>query len=150
MALSGADIKRIRDIFAEMVLPSPDVEIRLRAVENTTDKLSNILCGNGEKGMDETVRDIEGRLDRLEHKMGVIDSNLTEVKKSVDKLSGYQGVMYDEKTHPGRRAGDEGAEKPAWFEKWEKIGWGIVEKAVTAAITVIILLAVSHWTELFP
>ena len=143
MALSGADIKKIRDIFAEMVLPSPDVELRMKAVERTADKLSNILCGNGEKGMDESVREIE-------HRIGVVESDMKEIKVMVQKMSGYQGVTYDTKTHPGRRAGDEGAEKPAWFEKWEKIGWGIVEKAVTAAITVVILLAVSHWTELFP
>jgi len=143
MALTKTDFQRIKDMFLELNQPAPDVELRLKAVERSTDKLSSILCGNGEKGMDESVREIEKRI-------GVVESDMKEIKVMVKKMSGYQGVTYDTKNHPGRRAGDEGAEKPAWFEKWEKIGWGIVEKAVTAAITVVILLAVSHWTELFP
>ena len=143
MALSGADIKRIRDIFTELQLPAPDVELRLHRVEDTTEKLSAILCGNGEKGMDETVREIEKRV-------GVVESDVKEVKQMLQQIVGYKGVRYDEGNHPGRRASDEGAKEPAWFEKWEKIGWGLVEKAVTMAVTIIILLAVSHWTELFP
>ena len=150
MALSGADKKAIREIFDDLILPSPDVELRLKAVETTTDKLSNILCGNGDKGMDETVRDIEGRLYRLENQMGRIDSNLTEVKKSVDKLSGYQGIKYDVSNHPARRAGDDGeADKLlSWFTG--RVLPGLVQNTITAVVTLLLLLAVTHWTELFP
>ena len=44
-----------------------------------------------------------------------MESDMKEINVMVQKMSGYQGVTYDTKTHPGRRAGDEGAEKPAWF-----------------------------------
>ena len=138
MALSGADIKKIRDIFAEMVLPSPDVELRMKAVERTADKLSNILCGNGEKGMDESVREIE-------HRIGVVESDMKEIKVMVQKMSGYQGVTYDDKTHPGRRAGDEAPKGSA--DKFltyitERILPGLIQALIVAVVTAVFVLIV--------
>jgi len=140
MALSGADFKRIKEMFAELYPPAPDVGLRLHRVEDTTEKLSAILCGNGEKGMDETVREIEKRV-------GVVESDVKEVKQMLQQIVGYKGVRYDEGNHPGRRAGDEAPKGNAdkalsWFTG--KVLPGLTQAVIIAITTAIFVLIVQN------
>ena len=72
---------------------------RIDRLERAFEKLSGIVVGNGVRGMDEVIREIEKRV-------GVVESDMREVKSMVKKMVGYSGVTYDSSTHPGRRESD--------------------------------------------
>ena len=116
-------------------------------------KISKTLFGNGEKGMDEDVRIIKRDLDETNKRVGAIESDVKEIKVMLQEVVGYSGVRYDKDNHPHRRVGDE---KRADDDANELLDWirdkvlpGLVQNAITAIFTIIILLAVIHWADIF-
>ena len=103
------------------------------------DKLTKIVVGNGEPGMDEDVREIKRRL-------GSVESDMKEVKRMLQDAVGYAGVKFDARNHPGRRAEDNGEASENWFVN--RVLPGLVQYMLIAIGTTIFVLIVTHIEEI--
>ena len=107
------------------------------------DRLEGIVVGNGKKGMDEIVREIEKR-------MGVVESDIKEVKRMMQMQAGYAGITYDDKNHPGRRESDKPKTEETPMQKlWTRTKEEIYGKFITAVIIALVLLVLDHVPEFF-
>jgi len=101
---------------------------RIDKLEKAFEKLSAIVVGNGVRGMDDVVREIERRV-------GVVESDLKHFRRVYFEREGLDAMGLPKKNESK--------------SLWEKIKPGLVEKIIIAVSTALIILIANHWTELF-
>ena len=122
-----------------------DNEKDILSLKARQERIERLVVGNGEPGMDENIREVTRRI-------GVVESDVKEIKKILQEIVGYSGVRYDESNHPHRRATDEQRQDDAnrfvgWVQK--NVLPGLFMDIIRVIITVITVLAVVHWADIF-
>ena len=102
---------------------------RIEKLETAFISLSELVKGNGKRGMDEIIREVERR-------MGVLESDFKHFRSVYFEREGLDAMGIPKK-------------KEAEPSLWEKIKPGLVEKVIIAVSTAFIVLVANHWTELF-
>lgn len=121
-------------------------------------KLSRIVVGNGEPGMDENVREIRKDLDTFREEVskniGVMQSDIKNLTVMFQRYTGQnQAIIYDDENHPNRRASDKAvnmgiADKIVnWFT--DKILPSLFSKLIDTIVVIVVVLAVLHWEDIF-
>ena len=112
-------------------------ERRLDEHEKSIGKLAAIVVGNGERGMDEVVRDTEKAIAALEKRMDALE-NAQGITNS--ELNHFRHVYFD-------REGLDAMGNPRKKTRVEKILEEIKARFFTAAIIAIIIVVLSHIPE---
>lgn len=99
-------------------------EKAIEALTKVADKLTAAVFGNGHRGMDEIVRDIEKRL-------GIVESELSHFRRVYFANEGLDAM---------------GNKKKQTF--WEKVTANISDKLITAFVIAIVLVLLSNFPEL--
>jgi hypothetical protein len=116
-----------------MTVASNEKEIQM--LKEIVKKLSAILVGNGVKGMDEVVRDIEKR-------MGVVESELKHLRRVFFESEGLDAMGNPPKKEESKGDAERFVD---WFK--DKVLPGLIQTLITFVVSAGFVLMVLHWTD---
>jgi len=105
-------------------------EQAIKRMERLYERLSEIVVGNGKRGMDEIIRDIEKQITEVKSRMGVLESDMRHLKNVYFQREGLDALGNPPPKKP--------APKTWWGKAWERIGDNLFDKFITAVIIVIL------------